>query len=183
MSSKSGHRWLLKHLIHLILAAIDDNFRWIRCIRDSTVQEITIRFTSRTQQLKCNPLNITSPGKGRIMATLMERMAGKSYRIKYDPAAKYQEGGEKGSLRSMYQYIPCKYGEIYEYDDGILAWHCTSVRLSNKIVRELHDWMEVQVEFDDGTVFLNLGDRMHGVAYRFKRTSELDIDPVTRDLV
>ena len=88
------------------------------------------------------------------METVIEKIAGKRYRIELDPAAANQEGGKRGSIRSMYQLIPCRYGEIYEYGDGKLAWLCSSVRLSNKLTSNLPDWMMVQVETEDGTVFI-----------------------------
>ena len=140
--------------------------------------------------------------------TPIEKIAGQRYCIEYDPAAEHQEGGKQGALRSMYQYITCKYGEIYEYCDGMLAWLCTPARLSNKIVRELLEWMEVQVEFDDGAVFLFPVEKVKEVmkwakpcskrrlskkqreeaaerleSFRFPPTSGPEIDPVTRDLV
>jgi hypothetical protein len=51
------------------------------------------------------------------METVIEKIAGKRYRIELDPAAENQEGGKRGDIRSMYQLIPCKYCEIYVYGD------------------------------------------------------------------
>ena len=140
------------------------------------------------------------------MTTPIEQIAGKRYRIEFDPAAEHQEGGKRGPLRSMYQHIVCKCGEIYEYGKGMLAWLCTSVRLSNKLTRALPDWMEIHQDADDGTVFLFPVEKVKEVmkrakprskrrlskkqlkeaserliSFRFPRTSEPETDPVTRD--
>ena len=98
------------------------------------------------------------------MKTIIEKVAGRRCRIKLDPAAEYEEGGKRGPLRSMYQLIPCKYGEIYEYGDGKLAWLCSSVRLANKVMSDLPDWMMVQVKFDDGANFIFPVKRFKDVA-------------------
>ena len=109
-------------------------------------------------------VNLNSPKETYVMKTTIEKIAGRRYRIELDPAASNQEGGKRGNLRSIYQLIPCRYGEIYEYADGNLAWLCSSVRLSNKVTSNLPDWMIVLAEYVDGANFIFPVGRFKNVA-------------------
>jgi hypothetical protein len=99
-------------------------------------------------------VSLLRPKRMQVLKTLIEKIAGRRYQIGHDPAAEHQEGGQWGADRAMYQFILCHHGEIYEYDNEQLAWLCTSPRVANPIIRDLPEWMEIQVEADKETIFL-----------------------------
>ena len=90
--------------------------------------------------------------------TLIERIAQSGYQIAYDEAALSEIGGRSGLARGQYQFLPCKYGEIYEFGAGVLAWYCTGPRVAERVKKEIEkralDWPEVLVEADTETVFI-----------------------------
>lgn len=91
--------------------------------------------------------------------TLIERITNGRFKISWDEAAFVQPGAKKDfDFRSMYQQIPCLYGHLYEYNPETIAWFCPSVRVSLNVLRVAEiknwDWLEIQVETDEETIFL-----------------------------
>ncbi len=86
--------------------------------------------------------------------TLIERVAGKRYRIGWDEAARHEPGGKTHfEKRDMYQLIPCQYGDIYKFASGILAWYCPSRQKGTWARKRLGPWFTVQIECEDEWIF------------------------------
>lgn len=87
------------------------------------------------------------------MDTMMEKIAGKRYRIGWEEPYSLKNPAVGKSNREMYQQIPCKYGFIYRYGRNRLAWYCNSRKKGINALRELGDVLAVQVECDDEWIF------------------------------
>jgi hypothetical protein len=102
--------------------------------------------------------------KRHIAPTLIEQIAENRWKIVWDEAANlHPEYKSDPELRAMYQIIPCfcvrnkfgiKHEEIYEYGYGKLAWLCYRPRVAKRLIVLNLDWLEIQVETDEETVFL-----------------------------
>ena len=85
--------------------------------------------------------------------TLLEKIAGRRYRLGWDEAADY-EPGKNTHLRAMYQIIPWKFGEIYQHASNDLAWYCTSGRIKERLKAEALEWLDLHLDCDGEAIFI-----------------------------
>ena len=86
--------------------------------------------------------------------TLIEKVAGKRYRIGWDESARHEPGGKTHfEKRDMYQLIPCQYGDIYKHAAGALAWYCVGQRIYARVKREAPEWLHLHVDCDGEGIF------------------------------
>ena len=109
--------------------------------------------------------------------TLLEKMAGRRYRLGWDGAIDPKHPPRNTEERSIYQLIMCRPGNIYEHSEKILAWYCPSRRKGLHALKNLGGWFRVLVEAESEWIFTFPSEKFSKVAkvarpYRIRQVSE-----------
>lgn len=112
--------------------------------------------------------------------TLIERIAGRSYRIAWDEAVDHEPRG-KTRLRAMYQLIPCRPGNIAQYDRRTLDWYCPSRTKGSLALEALNEWFQILVEAEDEWIFIFPAEKFPEVAKLARPYLKRQISNKTRE--
>ena len=109
--------------------------------------------------------------------TLLEKMAGKRYRLGWDGAIDPKHPPRNTEERNMYQLIVCRPGNIYEHSENFLAWYCPSRRKGLHALKVLGGWFQVHVEAEAEWIFTFPSDKFSEVTkvarpHRIRQVSE-----------
>ncbi len=103
-----------------------------------------------------------------------KNLFGDRYRITLDPAAKFEPGGR----HDPWQYVlPCRYGEIYPFDDRLLAVMVVGGRKVPEM-RELG--LAYQHDGDGEAAFLFTPDQFEEVAQIVQPRKRRQVSPANR---
>ena len=102
-------------------------------------------------KIKVNPKSI--PSASLFPKTLIEHTAGKRYKIGWDETVDATHPPRKFEERDQFQIIPCRPGNVYKYDDGVLSWYCPNRLKGTYALKRLGDWFTVQIECEEEWTF------------------------------
>ena len=96
------------------------------------------------------------------MSARIESLAGRRYRLAWDPAA-----GDRAPVspesRDQYALIPCRTGEIYRQSETALAWLCTAPRLAARLAQRGPDWLDTFIGCEGEAIFTFPAEHFHDV--------------------